>query len=265
MMYIMDLSGKNVVLTGANSGIGMEMLKILLSRGSRVLAADLRSDAIESLGNPNTIPFVCDISSKEGVDLLFEKAREAFGNIDVFIANAGFAYYEIIDYENWDRVRRIFDTNAVSPIYSYQKFVRRLEGREGTFAITCSGIGILGMPGYALYGSTKFALNGFQESLRLEKPDNVRLTVLYPVAVNTDFFRSASETEFERPYPVQEPDLVARKMIEGIEKNRKKVFPSRLFRLALILFVLIPPIKKAYWRSERKKLDRFLKKTGREI
>lgn len=265
MRYTMDLSGKNVVLTGANSGIGMEMLKLLLCKGSRVLAADLRTDAVESLADPNAVPFVCDISSKEGVDLLFEKAYEEFGTIDVFIANAGFAYYEIIDYEDWDRIQRIFDTNTVSPIYSYQRFVRRLGEREGAFAITCSGIGILGMPGYALYGSTKFALNGFQESLRLEKPGNVRLTVLYPVAVNTDFFRSASETDFERPYPVQEPDLVARRMIEGIEKNRKKVFPSRLFRLALILFTLIPPIKKAYWRSERKKLDRFLEKTGRKI
>lgn len=261
----MDLSGKNVVLTGANSGIGLEMLKLLLSKGSRVLAADLRTDAVEALGNANALSFVCDISSKEGVDLLFEKAQETLGNVEIFIANAGFAYYEIIDYEDWDRIQRIFDTNSISPIYSYQKFLRRLEGREGVFAITCSGIGILGMPGYALYGSTKFALNGFQESLRLEKPNNVRIAVLYPVAVNTGFFRSASDTEFERPYPVQEPDLVARKMIEGIEKGRKKIFPSRLFRFALILFSLIPPIKKAYWRSERKKLDRFLEKTGRKI
>lgn len=261
----MDLSGKNVVLTGANSGIGLEMLKLLLSKGSRVLAADLRTDAVEALGNANALSFICDISSKEGVDLLFEKAQETLGNVEIFIANAGFAYYEIIDYEDWDRIQRIFDTNSISPIYSYQKFLRRLEGREGVFAITCSGIGILGMPGYALYGSTKFALNGFQESLRLEKPDNVRIAVLYPVAVNTGFFRSASDTEFERPYPVQEPDLVARKMIEGIEKGRKKIFPSRLFRFALILFSLIPPIKKAYWRSERKKLDRFLEKTGRKI
>jgi len=261
----MNLSGKNVILTGANSGIGLEMLKLLLSKGSRVLAADLRTDAVEALGNANALSFVCDISSKEGVDLLFKKAREKLENVDIFIANAGFAYYEIIDYEDWDRIQRIFDTNSISPIYSYQKFFRRLEGREGVFAITCSGIGILGMPGYALYGSTKFALKGFQESLRLERPNNVRITVLYPVAVNTGFFRSASDTEFERPYPVQEPDLVARKMIEGIEKGRKKVFPSMLFRFALILFSIIPPIKKAYWRSERKKLDRFLEKTGRKI
>lgn len=261
----MDLSGKNVVLTGANSGIGFEMLLLLLSRGSRVLAADLRTDAVEALNDGNAVPFVCDISSKEGVDALFGKAQESLGDIDVFIANAGFAYYEIMDYEDWDRVSRIFDTNAVSPIYSYQKFVRRLGERNGTFAITCSGIGIVGMPGYALYGSTKFALNGFQESLHLEKPGNVRITSLYPVAVNTGFFRSASDTEFERPYPVQEPDLVARKMIEGIEKGRKKVFPSRLFRLALVLFAVLPPIKKAYMRSERKKLDRFLERTGRKV
>jgi|LSQX01.2.fsa_nt_gb short-subunit dehydrogenase len=264
MRYAMDLTGKNIILTGANSGIGFEML-LLLSRENKVLAADLRTDAVEALSNGNVIPFICDISSKEGVDSLFNRAQESLGDVDVFIANAGFAYYEIMDYEDWDRVSRIFDTNAVSPIYSYQRFVRRLDGREGVFAITCSGMGIMGMPGYALYGSTKFALNGFQESLHLERPGNVQITSLYPVAVNTGFFRSASDTEFERPYPMQEPDLVARKMIEGIEKKRRKVFPSRLFRFALVLFTVLPPVKKAYLRSERRKLDRFLEKTGRRI
>lgn len=261
---MMPLSGWNIVLTGANSGIGFEILRILLNKGNRVLAVDLRTDRIDSLKNGMVSSLVCDVSTSEGVDLVFDTAEGVLGEIDAFFANAGFAYYEVLDYEDWDRIRKIYDTNVVSVIYSYQKFLRRLDGREGIFAVTCSGMGLVGMPGYALYSSTKFALNGLQESLRPEKPDNIQLTVLYPVAVNTGFFKAASDVEFERPYPVQEPDLVAAKMIRGIEKGKKRVFTSWMFRLALVLFTINPLIKKAYWRSQRKKLDRFLERSGRK-
>ena len=106
-----------------------------------------------------------DCSTKEGIDKLFTVAEAAFGKIDIFYANAGFPYYEAYDYADWDRVKKMFDTNTLSPIYTYSKYVQHLNGREGHLAFTISAIGQMAMPGYAIYSASKFGLEGFQQAI----------------------------------------------------------------------------------------------------
>ncbi|MCQ2475019.1 MAG: SDR family NAD(P)-dependent oxidoreductase [Clostridia bacterium] len=254
------ITNKKIVLTGAGSGIGLEVLRLLaFEGGNTIFAVDKDVSRISGFGD-NVIPYVIDVASKEGVDAIFEDAHKAMGTIDIFYANAGYPYYEIIDYVDWDRARRIFDTNVLSPIYSYEKYREYLKGKEGQFAITVSAIGKMAVPGYTLYSASKFAMHGFQQGLRFELPKNIKLTCLYPIATDTNFFKTANPKEFEKPFPVQKPDHVAKKMYEGLEKGAKSVNPSKLFSLAELLFVLCPPIKSAYLFLENNKLKRFLKK-----
>ncbi len=255
------IENKNVVITGANSGIGYQVMLSLLWKGNRVLAVDINTDQLQ--GIHGIIPLRCDVSSEEGVDTIFEEASKHFDRIDLFIANAGFPYYESMDYADWDRIDRIFRTNVHSPIYSYQMYVKHLNGSKGIFAVTDSAMGLMGMPGFTLYTSTKFAINGFQDAIRLEKDDNVQLTVLYPVSTDTGFFRAASDTYIEKPYPLQTPQHVASVLIKGLEKGKKRVFPSRLFRVAMVLFKIFPPIKWMYMSSEKKKFERFKERRRR--
>jgi len=246
---------KKIIITGANSGIGLETLKIL-SKDNKVFAADLNTDVISTFGD-NVISYQCDLSCKENVDMMFDAAVSVMGCVDMVHANAGFAYYEKMDYTDWDRINRIFTVNTVAQIYLYQRFLDHLKDRNGIFALTVSAMGIMGMPGFTLYSASKFALNGFQESVRLEKPDNVQLTCLYPVATDTNFFKIASEKEFKRPYPMQTPDIVAQRLVKGIEKRKKKVNPCRLFTFARGLFKILPFTRTLYWRSEKKKFDEY--------
>ena len=135
----------------------------------------------------------------------------AFGKIDLFYANAGFPYYEEFDYVNWDRVKVMFDTNTLSPIYTYAKYREHLSGRDGHLAFTISAIGQMAMPGYAIYSASKFGLEGFQQAIRLEKPENMKFTCLYPVATDTNFFKvAANGVQFEKPFPVQSPSVAAK-------------------------------------------------------
>lgn len=259
------ITGKTIVLTGADSGIGLEVLKILASEyTNKILAVDINCNNMDKISD-NIIPFQCDVSSKENVDLIFEKANEVLGSIDIFYANAGYPYYEIIDYVDWDRTKRMFETNVFSPIYTYEKYREYLGGKEGHFAVTVSAIGKMAMPGFTTYSASKFAMEGFQQGIRFELPKNITMTCLYPIATDTNFFTTANEVEFERPFPVQSPKVVAQKMVKGIEKGKKSVNPSFLFSLSGVLFAVMPPIKKTYLALEKGKLKRFVKKIGKEM
>lgn len=259
------ISNKKIVLTGADSGIGYEILKLLASeKSNKILAVDINMNKMHTISD-NVIPFKCDVSSKENVDLIFEKALEELGSIDIFYANAGYPYYELFDYVDWERTERMFQTNVYSPIYSYQKYVEYLNGKEGHFAITISAIGKMAMPGFTTYSASKFAMEGFQQGIRFELPKNVKLTCLYPIATDTNFFAAANKETFERPFPVQSPAVVAKKMVKGLEKGKKSVNPSFLFTLSGILFTILPPVKKVYLWLEKNKLKRFVKKIGKNV
>ena len=257
------ITGSNIVLTGASSGIGLEALKILAKgEGNKILAVARTAEEKLTGFSENVTPLSIDVGSKEAVDAIFEKANELFGGekIDIFYANAGFPYYEEFNYTDWDRVKVMFDTNTLSPIYTYSKYIEHLNGREGKLAFTVSAIGQMAMPGFAVYSSTKFALHGFQQGIRLEMPKNCTLTCLYPVATNTNFFKVANPVEFEKPFPVQQPDVVARKMVKGIEKGKKTVSPCFLFALSKVLMGVCPPVRTFYWYLEKRKLERFKEK-----
>lgn len=256
------ISGKNIVLTGCNSGIGLEVLK-LLSKNNKILCVDKNTDLLEAVKNANMIVLKKDVSSKEAVDEIFEVAKENFDFIDIFYANAGYPYYEEMNYVDWDRVQRMFETNVFSPIYSYQKYVEYLNGRKGTFAITVSAIGTMAMPGFTIYSASKFAMHGFQEGIRFEKPDNVQLTCLYPVATDTGFFRAANEIEFKKPFPVQKPEIVARKMVAGIENGKDMVSPCLLFDISKQLMKFMPVVKTTYLALEKRKFKEFKKNVAK--
>ena len=159
------INGKKIVLTGANSGIGLEVLKLLVKGDNQILAVDLHTDKIETFDSNKVTPMVMDVSKKENVDQIFDRAIEVLGQIDIFFANAGYPYYEKFDYVNWERVERMFETNVYSPIYSYAKYVEYLNGRPGHMAITVSAIGTMAIPGYTIYSASKFAMHDLLQVL----------------------------------------------------------------------------------------------------
>ena len=256
------LKGKNIVITGASSGIGKELLDRLSAPANhnRVFATSRTIEKLSGYGKNVTL-FNCDVSTKEGVDSFMEKAQYVLGKIDILIANAGAPYYEKFDYVDWDRVSNIFNLNTISPIYTYTKYLEHLKGRPGHIVFTISAMGEMAIPGYALYAATKFAMKGFQEAVRLEAPRNIKITAVYPVSTATNFFMVGGDgIDVGQPFPLQKADVVADRMISGIEKAKKHIYPCKVFQPSKVLMDTLPPVKSVYWGMEKKRLKRFLEK-----
>jgi short-subunit dehydrogenase len=228
----MQINNKNIILTGAASGIGKALLSQLLDfEEVKVIAVDL--NFIENTSD-KIIPFVCDLSQQSEVDRLFEFALTQFQTIDIFIANAGFAYYEVIEKPDWQRIEKIFQVNVFSPIYAFQKMKELNIGREYFVLMTSSAMAKLAIPGYSLYGATKAALDRFEDAYRFENQDLGHLSLVYPIATKTNFFNRS--TDFSRkdvpvPFPASTPEEVAKAMIEGILENKTHIYPSKLFQI----------------------------------
>ena len=259
------VSHKNIVVTGASSGIGKSIMDELAAQeGNRILAACRHSDKITGYGD-NVIPFSCDLSTKEGVDALFAKAEELFDKIDLYFCNAGAPYYERFDYEDWERIRRIFDLNTVGHIYTYSKYLHHLNGREGRLVYTISAMGEMALPGYALYAATKFAMKGFQQAIRDETPENLKISCVYPVSTRTNFFNVAAEgRKLDPPFPVQTPEKVGKAVVKGIEKLKEHIYPCAVFLPSKYLMKAVPPVKALYVKAQQSKLHRFVKRIEKE-
>ncbi len=258
------IKNKNIVLTGCNSGIGYEVLMLLLKGDNKVLCVDRETYNLDKLKDDNAIVMKMDVGTQEGVDAVFARAEKEFDFIDIFYANAGYPYYEELNYVDWDRTKAMFDTNVFSPIYSYEKYREYLDGRDGIMAITVSAIGTMAMPGFTIYSSSKFAMHGFQQGLRLELPKNIQLTCLYPIATDTNFFYTANEVKFYKPFPVQNPKHVAKCMVNGIEKGKKNVSPSKLFDFAIQLMKFVPVVRTLYWGEELIKFKSYKKEVAKK-
>ena len=253
---------RNIVITGASSGIGKAILEMLAKpeNDNRIVAASRSIGKLQGFGE-NVVLFPCDLSTQEGVDALFRKATEVFEKIDILICNAGAPYYERYDYEDWDRIERIFSLNTFSCMYSYSKYLNHLNGREGHLVYTISAMGEMALPGYALYAATKFAMKGFQQAIRIESPKNLSITCVYPVSTKTNFFEvGGAGHKVEQPFPVQTAEAVAKATIRGVERRRKQVYPCPIYLPSRFLMNVLPPVRSLYLRSQQRMLLRFLER-----
>ena len=256
----MNLNNKNIVITGAASGIGLAILKALCKIPNVSIVASDINPCSESL--PTCVHFTQhNIANQQGIDALFDVALDNMGTIDLFIANAGFAYYEQTQQEDWQHIEKIYQCNTFSPIYTSQKMARINQGREYGVLITASFMGIYSLPGYSLYSSTKAALLSWADAYRREKQDNGHIMMLCPVATKTHFF----DTTAPIPWPTQHAQDVAKAAIKGIKGNCKRIYPSKLSVLTLALNWIFPLVMPIYKSIEAFKFYKWLDAKNRQV
>jgi dehydrogenase/reductase SDR family member 7B len=165
---------KVVIITGASSGIGLACARAFGSKGAKlVLAArqeDKLSEVAESLqrGGTEVLVVKADVSREEDCRNLMEKAVLRFGRIDVLVNNAGISMRALFRDVDLEVIRKVMDTNFWGSVYCTKYALPHLLEAKGSVVGVSSIAGKKGLPGRTGYSASKFALEGFLETLRIE-------------------------------------------------------------------------------------------------
>jgi short-subunit dehydrogenase len=224
-----------VIVTGAVSGIGLELIRQLYPQTQKILAVDYLPEALKSLQSefPKLNTLCADLSLKEGNGIILAWVHAHWTHVDFCFANAGKAEYGEASQQNWEEMDRLFQLNVHSPIQLGLALKQAFPDHSLRHVITCSAIAYWAIPGYSLYGSTKAAILQWAESLWAERAGDW-LTLVFPIATATSFFDAAG-SNIPKSFPMQSPQEVAKSMLIGAAKGKKKIFPSILFRSLLFL------------------------------
>jgi NADP-dependent 3-hydroxy acid dehydrogenase YdfG len=201
-----NIGGKVVVITGASSGLGEATARHLASHGAKVVLGARRTERIEALAGEivqaggQAVALRTDVTRREDVAALVERAVEAFGRIDVMINNAGLMPNSPLDRLKVDDWERMIDVNLKGVLYGIAAALPHMKRqRAGHFVNVSSVAGHKIRPGSAVYAATKHAVRAISEGLRQEmKPYNIRTTVISPGAVATELPNSITEPDIEK-------------------------------------------------------------------
>lgn len=192
----MAIGEKLAIVTGASTGIGLELAKQCLAGGYDVLmAADEPNimDAAASLrGSGKHVEAIeVDLSTTDGVEKLYAAAKGR--PVDALLANAGRGLGHAFLDQDFEKARFVLDTNITGTIYLIHKIGNDMRRRNaGKILITGSIAGFIPGSFQAVYNGTKAFLNSFSFAIREELKDtNITVTCLMPGATETDFFRRA--------------------------------------------------------------------------
>jgi short-subunit dehydrogenase len=208
---------------------------------------------------PKLNTLCADLSLKEGNGTILAWVSTHWKRVDFCFANAGKAEYGEASLQNWEEMDRLFQLNVHSPIQLGMALKQAFPNHDLRHVITCSAIAHWSIPGYSLYGSTKAAILQWAESLWAERAGDW-LTLVFPIATATAFFDTAGPN-IPKAFPIQTPEEVAKAMLAGAAKGKKKIFPSTLFRSLLFLNRFLFFVKPLAQYLEYNKFKNWLSKS----
>lgn len=186
------IENKVVVITGASSGLGAETARYLAKGGAKVVLGARRLERLEALASelgldPKAI-LTTDVTDRDQVKALVDRAIELYGRIDVILNNAGLMPSSMLDKLKIDEWDRMIDVNIKGVLYGIAAVLPYMQKQKSGQIINVSSVaGHKVGPGGAVYAGTKWAVRAISEGLRQEvKPYNIRMTIVSPGAVATE-------------------------------------------------------------------------------
>ncbi len=232
----MEIKGRNVIITGAASGVGKELTKQMLQKGANVAAIDINEDNLNKLNdelkNDKLKTYVVDMGSNESIKKFRSEYIKDYSDVDIIINNAGIIQ-PFVNVENLDdkTINKVMNVNFFGPVNLIRYFMEDLtKDKNEQYIVNVSSMGgFFPFPGQTIYGASKAALKIFTEGLYAElERTNVRVMIVLPGAMNTNITTNSNvevnTSKEETTMKLLEADVAAYQIINGIEKNKFKIF-----------------------------------------
>lgn len=191
-------------VTGASKGLGLALVKRLLSEGYQTAATSRNVESLrKEIGeHPNFLPLAVQLTDEQSVNAAVAKTIAAFGTIDVIVNNAGYGQWGTLEELSDTEARNSFDVNVFGPLNVIRSTMPHFRQKQSGHFINVSSIGGLtaAFPAFGVYCATKFAMAGFTEALSAEAAEfNVKATVVYPGYFRTNFLHQDSLMSPQNP------------------------------------------------------------------
>lgn len=236
-------AGKNIVITGAASGIGRSLAVLAAGRGATVVLSDVDAEGLEvtallvkeATGQaPRTDSL--DVRDRDAWQEYAETLVREVGRVDALVNNAGVAMHADVEDLSYEDFEWVMDIDFWGVVYGTKTFLPHLVASgDGRLVNVSSLYGLMAVPGQSAYNSAKFAVRGFTEAVRQEmlvKRHPVKVTCVHPGGIKTAIARNARSVGidqqthsdfFDRHLARTTADSAAKTMLTGMEAGKPRV------------------------------------------
>lgn len=244
-LYIKAFMKKTVLITGTSSGIGRATALYFAKQNWNVIATMRNPEKHQDLAAiPGITLMALDVTQESSIEQAIKDSILKFGNIDVIVNNAGYGTVGPFEAASQEQVKRQFETNVYGVFNVIRAILPHFRQKKDGIIINVSSMGgRITFPLYSLYHGTKWAVEGFSESLQFElREHHIRVKLIEPGAIKTDFYDrsqdlfkkdglTAYDAYVESALPMMQqtgakapgPEIVAKTIYKAATDGRKKM------------------------------------------
>lgn len=267
----MPTDKKVVIITGASSGIGASLAEVFSANGYRVVLSARNKDKLGEIrsqigargGEAICIP--ADVSQENDCRKLIDETIGHFGRLDVLINNAGISMRAMFSEVDLDVIRKVMETNFWGTVYCTRYALPYLIKRKGSIVGISSIAGKKGLPGRTGYSASKFAMEGFLETVRSENINNgLHVLVACPgfTATNIRYSALSASGQIQAESPRDEesmmkPEQVAKFIFQAVRKKKRDLILTTNGKVLLFLNKFFPAMmdKMIYNHMSKEKVN----------
>ena len=258
----MQIHEKVIIVTGGANGIGRELIPILLAKGAKVIAIDKDEKGLQEIEqltehfSENYASYCIDLTDYKAVIALKEQIHSDHRAIDVLVNDAGtIQQFVKINTLDLNEIERVMDNNFYSMVIMTKAFLPHLLQRPEALIVNFSSMGgYLPVPGQGVYGASKAAVMLFTEALFAELlSTNVGVSLVFPGAIDTNIavnsgvvIDAALAEQGGEKFKPMSPSKAAQMIVEGIEKDKYRIFLGSDAKFMNILYRIAPKFATKY-------------------